>query len=62
MPNIVYKCEIPLYADCTLIFTEADTIEQCYHNLSHNMYKMKLRLNNNKLNETKANKINRNWR
>ena len=50
------KCEIVLYADDTLIFTEAKTAELCYENLNkdigniNNWLKMnKLKLNENKI-------------
>lgn len=62
MPNIIEKCEITLYADDTLIFTESDSIEQCYNNLNQEMEKINTWLNMNKLklneNKTKIMEVN----
>ena len=37
MPNVLTKCEIILYADDTLIFTEGDTGHQCYDNMTEDI-------------------------
>lgn len=57
MPNILEKCEIVLYADDTLIFTEGDTNEECTDNLTHDVKKINdwLKMNKLKLNEKKRN-------
>lgn len=56
MPNIVNRCEIILYADDTLIFTEASNEKQCHENLMHDLMKVNkwLKMNKLKINESKT--------
>lgn len=56
MPNIVDKCEIVLYADDTLIFSEGDSDNQCYDKLNQDMKNVNewLKMNKLKLNESKT--------
>lgn len=62
MPNILDKCEIILYADDTLIYTEGESNRQCYDNLALDMEKVNVWLNMNKLklneNKTKLMEVN----
>lgn len=56
MPTTLEKCEIVLYADDTLIYTEASTEEQCLENMKHDISKINtwLKMNKLKLNENKT--------
>lgn len=56
MPNILNKCEIVLYADDTLIFTEGESEQICYNNLNEDMNNVSiwLKMNKLKLNESKT--------
>lgn len=56
MPNIIEKCEIILYADDTLIYTEAISEEQCKENMKYDVNKINnwLKMNKLKLNEKKT--------
>ena len=55
MPNILRNCEIVLYADNKLIFTEAESEQICYnnHNEDMNNVSIQLKMNKHKLNESK---------
>lgn len=56
MPNVLKNSEIILYADDTLIFTKADTGNECYERLKNDMIdiNMWLKMNKLKLNENKT--------
>lgn len=56
MPNVLQKCEIILYADDTLIFTEGHTDKLCQDNMIHDINNVNkwLKMNKLKLNENKT--------
>ena len=56
MPKVLKKCEIILYADDTLIFTEGDTGHQCYDNITEDINNVNewIKMNKLKLNENKT--------
>lgn len=56
MPNIIKNCEIVLYADDTLIFSESESDEQCHRNLTQDIENVNnwLKMNKLKLNENKT--------
>ena len=51
MPNVLKKCEIVLYADDTLIFTEDSTDKQCIENMMDDVININTWLKMNKLNQ-----------
>lgn len=56
MPNILEQCQIILYADDTLIYTEGDSSEECHNNMVNDINNINIWLKKNKLklNETKT--------
>ena len=54
--NAVEKCEIVLYANDTLLFTDCTTCEKCYEKIEKDMDNINrwLKINNLKLNENKT--------
>ena len=56
LPNILSICEVVLYADDTLIFTEGETEQICQQNLTNDLIKGEkwLKMNKLKLNENSS--------
>ena len=56
MPSILEKCKLVLYADDALIYTIANSDEECRENIKHDMKKIDewLKINKLKLNENKT--------
>ena len=54
--NVMEKCEIVLYSDVTLIFTECKTCEECYDRIGKDMDNINkwLRISELKFNENKT--------